>query len=92
MIEARNGGEGLASFARAAINLVVTDIVMPEREGLEALMTLRKSEPPVAIIAISGGGWRSPARDYLRIAKAMGTAAVLNPSPTRRYSRPSRPC
>ena len=43
---------------------------MPEKEGLEVLMELRKRHPPVKIIAISGG-------DYLHMAKLMGAAKVL---------------
>jgi CheY-like chemotaxis protein len=58
VIEARNGKEGLAMFTHADADLVITDIVMPEKEGLEVLMGLRKKEPPVKIIAISGGGAR----------------------------------
>jgi DNA-binding response OmpR family regulator len=44
--------------------------VMPEKEGLEVLMELRKKHPPVKIIAISGG-------DYLHMAKLMGASKVL---------------
>ncbi len=76
VIEARNGREGLALFAHSAVDLVITDIVMPEAEGLEVLMTLRGRTPAVKIIAISGGG-RVSAEDYLRIASKMGAARVL---------------
>ncbi len=55
VIEARNGKEGLELFQHANADLVITDIVMPEKEGLEVLMELRKKHPPVKIIAISGG-------------------------------------
>lgn len=41
VVEARNGKEGLALFPNANVDLVITDIVMPEREGLEVLMALR---------------------------------------------------
>ena len=70
VIEARNGKEGLALFPHANADLLITDIVMPEKEGLEVLMELRKKHPPVKIIAISGG-------DYLHMAKLMGAATVL---------------
>jgi DNA-binding response OmpR family regulator len=70
VIEARNGKEGLELFQHANADLVITDIVMPEKEGLEVLMELRKKHPPVKIIAISGG-------DYLHMAKLMGAAKVL---------------
>jgi CheY-like chemotaxis protein len=76
IVEARNGREGLELFAHAEFDLVITDIVMPEKEGLEVLMNLRGRTPPVKIIAISGGG-RVSAEDYLRIASKMGAAKVL---------------
>src|SRR5471030_3027511 len=56
VIEARNGKEGLALFPHAAADLVITDIVMPEQEGLGVLLEWRSKEPPVKIIAMSGGG------------------------------------
>ncbi len=76
VIEARDGKQGLALYEQAGADLLITDIVMPEKEGLEVLMTLRKRQPPVKIIAMSGGG-RVSASDYLRIAKHLGAAKVL---------------
>jgi DNA-binding response OmpR family regulator len=77
VIEARNGKEGLELFKRANADLVITDIVMPEKEGLEVLIKLRaKQVPLVKIIAISGGG-QQKAAEYLRLAKLMGAARVL---------------
>lgn len=76
VIEASNGKVGLELFAHANADLVITDIVMPEKEGIEVLMELRKEEPPVKIIAMSGGG-RVGATDYLRIATQLGAAKVL---------------
>jgi CheY-like chemotaxis protein len=76
VIEARDGEEGLMLFRNNETDLVITDIVMPEKEGLEVLMTLRKKYPPVKMIAISGGG-RQTAKDNLHIAKLMGATRVL---------------
>lgn len=76
VIEARDGEEGLMLFKHNKTDLVITDIVMPEKEGLEVLMTLRKKVPPVKMIAISGGG-RQSAKDNLHIAKLMGATRVL---------------
>lgn len=76
VIEARNGKEGLAFLQSADADLLITDIVMPEMEGFELLMELRKRKLPMKIIAISGGG-RGNAADYLRTAKFMGAAKVL---------------
>lgn len=76
VIEARNGKEGLDLFATANADLLITDIVMPEKEGLEVLMELRRLHSRVKIIAISGGG-RGLASDYLFIAKQLGAGRVL---------------
>jgi DNA-binding response OmpR family regulator len=76
VIEARDGKEGLDLFPKANADLLITDIVMPEKEGMEVLMELRKKHPPVKIIAISGGG-RQNASDYLHVAKLMGATRVL---------------
>jgi PAS domain S-box-containing protein len=77
VIEARNGKEGLALFKEANADLVITDIVMPEKEGLEVVMELRtKQVPPVKIIAISGGG-RGTTAENLHMAALLGAAKVL---------------
>jgi len=76
VIEARDGKEGMLLFPQAAADLVITDIVMPEKEGLEVLMELRKRSPGIKVIAISGGGRVNPT-DYLHIARKLGAAKVL---------------
>jgi CheY-like chemotaxis protein len=78
VIEARNGKEGLDLFRRAGADLVITDIIMPEKEGLEVLRELQKKQlPPVKVIAISGGGVSQNAADALRMAKFLGAAKTL---------------
>jgi len=76
VIEARNGREGLDLFPDANADLVITDIVMPEKEGLEVVMELKKRQPAAKIIAISGGT-RNRSSCYLHIAKALGASKVL---------------
>ena len=76
VIEARNGREGLNLFRSAPFDLVITDIVMPEKEGFEVLMKIRKRNPSLKIIAISGGGLHNAAH-YLHTAKLLGAAKVL---------------
>ena len=77
VIEARNGREGLAVFDDIDADLLITDIVMPERDGLEVLMELHARHPPLKIIAISGGGRHLEAKDCLHTATVMGAAKVL---------------
>ena len=72
VIEARDGQEGLDLFRQGGADLVITDILMPEKEGLAVLMELRNAHPPVNVIAISGGG-----RDYLTTGGLLGAAKVL---------------
>jgi CheY-like chemotaxis protein len=76
VIEAANGKEGLDLFKSAQADLVITDIVMPGKEGTEVLIELRKKTPPVKVIAISGGG-RQGTADYLKVAHHLGAAKVL---------------
>jgi DNA-binding response OmpR family regulator len=77
VIEARNGKEGMALFTASGADLVITDLVMPEKEGLEVVMELRAGDNPPRIIAMSGGGRRSQA-DYLTLAKHLGASAILS--------------
>lgn len=74
--EACNGAEGLKCFACDGADLVITDIVMPETEGLEVLMELRQARPRARIIAISGGIRENPMQ-VLEVARIMGATKVL---------------
>lgn len=76
VIEARDGVEGLAIFPPGGVDLVITDIVMPGKEGIEVIIELRRLHPQLKIMAISGGGRVGP-NDYLRIASYLGAAKVL---------------
>jgi CheY-like chemotaxis protein len=76
VVEAGNGKEGLDLFKGSSFDLVITDIVMPEKEGFEVLMKIRKRNPALKIIAISGGGLHNAAH-YLHTAKMLGAAKVL---------------
>lgn len=74
---ASNGVEGLARFAEEPTRIVVTDLVMPDKEGLETIRELRAISPDVRILAISGGGLTLDARDVLAIARELGADDVL---------------
>ncbi|HEY7490086.1 MAG TPA: response regulator [Candidatus Tectomicrobia bacterium] len=73
---ARDGSEGLRRFREAPTDLVITDILMPEKEGLETIMDLRREFPAVKIIAVSGGG-RTGSLNFLDIAKRLGARRTL---------------
>lgn len=72
---ARNGAEGLAQFRLERPDLVLTDIVMPEQDGVGVLLALRKLRPRPKIIAMSGGTVRSS--QYLQMAAGLGARRVL---------------
>ena len=74
--EAGEGGAALELLAAAPVDLVITDIVMPDQEGIALILALRKSHPQLPVIAISGGG-RIGMNNYLEIAKGCGAARVL---------------
>ncbi len=76
VFEADNGVAGLQRMSEETVDVVVTDIIMPDKDGLETITELRKSYPEVRIIAISGGG-RRVNRDYLPTAQAFGADLVL---------------
>lgn len=73
---AKNGEIGLRLAASETFDLVITDIIMPEKEGLETISHLRREDPSTKVIAISGGG-RMSARTYLDIAAALGVNRTL---------------
>jgi len=76
VITASDGKEGMKLFSKATVDLVITDIVMPEKEGIEIIRELRKGYPGTPVIAISGGG-RNSSESYLNVAKLLGAVAIL---------------
>ena len=74
--EAGNGKEALEIYNRRPTDLIVTDIVMPDKEGLETILEFRRIYPDVKIIAMSGGG-RTGAHNYLQLAKKLGADYIL---------------
>lgn len=73
---ARNGELGLELFRTVKPDLVITDIVMPAKEGVSLIIDIKRTGSDAPVIAISGGGTRS-CKDYLRWAKELGAALVL---------------
>lgn len=77
VLEASDGRDAIAHFKPSIIDLVVTDVIMPEEDGLKVIMKLRELKPKLKIIAISGGGKAGPG-SYLKLAKALGADAVFS--------------
>jgi CheY-like chemotaxis protein len=77
VLEAPNGRVALKLQQERPAKLMITDIIMPEKEGLETIMEFRRTFPTVKIIAISGGGRIGPA-EYLYSAKVLGADRTLS--------------
>ena len=77
VIEAANGNQGIRLFKEHKPEFIITDIVMPEKEGLESIRELKKLNPDVKIIAISGGGLVDP-KMYLALASKLGAVKTFS--------------
>ena len=76
VFEAQDGDEGLSLFSRVSPDLVITDIIMPNKDGLETIVELRRRSPETKVVAISGGG-HMKGEDYLDVADRLGAAKTL---------------
>jgi YesN/AraC family two-component response regulator len=73
---ASNGRDGMELFEKEPADMVITDIIMPDKEGLEIILEMKKTHPDLKIIAISGGGRISP-ESYLECARHFGASRVF---------------
>ena len=60
VLEAADGREGVALFRRRGADVVVTDLIMPEQEGIETILQLKEEFPSARVLAVSGGGVVGP--------------------------------
>jgi len=77
VVEAGDGREGMQKQRKQPVDLVITDLIMPEQEGLETISSLKKEYPGLKIIAISGGGRIGP-EAYLPAAQELGADKVFS--------------
>ncbi|RMH33537.1 MAG: response regulator [Gammaproteobacteria bacterium] len=75
--QASDGAHAHLAFAEQPADLVITDLLMPNKEGLELIQELRDINPDVKIIAYSGGGQMAPDA-YLQFAEGMGANRVFS--------------
>lgn len=77
---AANATEAIKLLAGQSFDLVVTDIVMPDGDGLKLIEELKKAQPIPRILAISGGGRFMDSESYLKMARGFGAdAAIMKP-------------
>jgi DNA-binding NtrC family response regulator len=76
VVSADDGRRGMALFRSERPDLVITDIIMPEQEGIQTITEMRAAKPDAKIIAISGGG-RIANTDFLKTAQALGAMDVV---------------
>jgi CheY-like chemotaxis protein len=76
IISVERSREAVRIFRREQIDLVILDVFMPERDGIDTLMELRFMEPKAKVIVMSGGG-EMPAGQALRWAEKLGAAVTL---------------
>ena len=76
MHEARNGREGIACCQAYPLAMVLTDLLMPEQEGIETIRQFQTMQPIPKIIAMSGGG-QMGSRPLLEIARVLGADRTL---------------
>jgi CheY-like chemotaxis protein len=76
VVEAPDGIEGIRIYRRNPADLIITDLIMPNKDGIGMIIDLKKEFPDVKIIAMSGGGLNKP-EGYLKGAKKLGAACTL---------------
>jgi len=77
VVQAADGDEGLQLYRSQEFDLVITDLIMPDKEGIQIIRELRKENSKIRIIAMSAGG-RGGATDYLKWARLMGAKQCLS--------------
>jgi DNA-binding NtrC family response regulator len=76
VVEAPDGIEGIKAYRQNPADLIITDLIMPNKDGIGMIIELQKEFPDVKIIAMSGGGLNKP-EGYLKGAKKLGAACTL---------------
>ncbi len=78
VVTAADGREGMILFRQQVIDLVITDLIMPNQDGFETIMALRRLRPGCKVIAISGGGRRVEVGFLEKVVRRMGVIHFLS--------------
>ena len=76
VVEAPDGVEGIKVYRQNPADLIITDLIMPNKDGIGMIIDLKKEFPDIKIIAMSGGGLNKP-DGYLKGAKKLGASCTL---------------
>lgn len=78
VLEAKNGEEGVKLFFENPVHLIITDIIMPIKDGIETILDIKEAYPDAKIIAVSGGGWYGTAIEF-DMAQKLGARTLKKP-------------
>lgn len=76
-VVAVNGTQGIELFKQHKPSLVITDMLMPDKEGMQTIMELKQIDPDIKIIAMSGGG-STKNMAFLEMSKRVGAVATIS--------------
>lgn len=76
--EAADGADALRQLKTQHVDLLVTDLVMPIKNGIDLILDLKMEHPGVPVLAISGGGGISGRFDYLKVAELVGAGNIMS--------------
>ncbi len=74
---AGSANEAIAAFRGQRFDLLITDVLMPDGDGLDLISALRQAQPKARILAISGGGRYVEGEDCLKMARGLGAHAIV---------------
>jgi CheY-like chemotaxis protein len=83
VVEAENGSTALGLVGSEPVEVVLTDIFMPDTDGIELIHTLRRASPNLPIVAMSGGGY-DDGKEVLSVARLLGAVGIVQKPLTRR--------
>jgi len=76
--EAVNGKEGIRRHSKQPADLIIIDIIMPGKEGIETMMEIKEMDPDVKFVVISGGSWYGSDTEF-EMARALGARTLKKP-------------
>jgi two-component system response regulator (stage 0 sporulation protein F) len=77
VVVAADGQEACDLYGKSDIDLIITDLVMPEKNGIQMIMDLKNQTPDLKVVAISGGSGFTGDIDLLSVAKLLGAKHII---------------